>query len=387
MQLIEITTPELAREFLEMPLPIYKGDTNYIRPLDQDIEKVFDTNRNKFFKHGELIRWILKDDKGTAIGRVAAFINHSTAKNFDQPTGGMGFFECINDRQAAAVLFDACKSWLQERGIEAMDGPINFGERNNWWGLLMEGFTPPSFGMNYNPKYYIELFESYGFQVYFYQYSYGLKVNDDRPEKYYDRSRELLKDPNYRFEHLKLNQLNKYTEDFCYIYNKAFVGSREGLKEMSSEQARNLMLAMKPVIVDYLVWFGYYKDEPIAIFLMLPELNQYFKHVNGNMNTMGKLKFLYHKLTGTVRKMFGIIFGVIPDFQGKGVEGGIIMAANVVVQSKGRWDEMELTWIGDFNPKMMRVAENLGAKVVKTHATMRKLFDERRAFQRAPIID
>ena len=254
MQLIEITTPALAREFLEMPLRIYKDDPNYIRPLDQDIEKVFSPERNKFFKHGELIRWILRDDNGLAIGRVAAFINKS-AQNFEQPTGGLGFFECINDRQAAGVLFDACKSWLQERGMEAMDGPINFGERNAWWGLLMEGFTPPSYNMNYNPKYYVELFESYGFQVYFNQYSYGLRVNDERPEKYYERSKALLADPNYSFKHLRMEQLDKFTEDFRYIYNKAFVNSREGLKEMSSEQARNLMLAMKPVIVDYLIWY------------------------------------------------------------------------------------------------------------------------------------
>ena len=42
--------------------------------------------------------------------------------------------------------------------------------------------------MNYNPTYYKELIENYGFQVYFYQYSYGLNVNDPRPDKYYEKS-------------------------------------------------------------------------------------------------------------------------------------------------------------------------------------------------------
>ncbi|WP_449435012.1 hypothetical protein [Pedobacter steynii] len=57
----------------------------------------------------------------------------------------MGFFECINDKEAAFKLFDTAKLWLAENGMEAMDGPINFGENDSFWGLLVEGFTPPSF--------------------------------------------------------------------------------------------------------------------------------------------------------------------------------------------------------------------------------------------------
>ena len=49
----------------------------------------------------------------------------------------MGFFECINDESVAFAMFDKCKAWLQERGMEAMDGPINFGERDRWWGLVV----------------------------------------------------------------------------------------------------------------------------------------------------------------------------------------------------------------------------------------------------------
>jgi hypothetical protein len=388
MRIEEVTNHRLANEFLEVPTLIYKHDQNYIRPLDDDINKVFDKEKNKYFKHGILCRWVLFDDKENAIGRVAAFINDSTAYKFDQPTGGMGFFECINNQDAANLLLDTCKHWLAAHNMEAMDGPINFGERNNWWGLLIEGFDPPSYGMNYHMPYYRTLLENYGFQLYFNQLTYGLGVNDERPEIYYAKSKKLLaEDPNYHFKHINFKEAEKFTEDFRTIYNKAFVNSREGLKEMSSEQAQNLMHAMKPILVDYLVWFGYYKEDPIAIFFMMPELNGYFKHVNGKMNLLGKLKFLYHKYTGSVRKMYGIMFGVVPEHQGKGVEGGIIMGANAVVQPKKRWDDMELTWIGDFNPKMMKVAENLGAVVVKKHATFRYLFDRTKPFERYPMID
>ncbi|MDP4588198.1 MAG: hypothetical protein NWS86_08455, partial [Flavobacteriales bacterium] len=83
----------------------------------------------------------------------------------EQPTGGMGFFDCIDNQEAANLLFETCKKWLNEQGAEAMDGPINFGEKDRFWGLLVENFTDlSSYALNYNPDYYVRLFENYGFQ-------------------------------------------------------------------------------------------------------------------------------------------------------------------------------------------------------------------------------
>ena len=384
MKLVEVNNDTLAKAFLDVSELIYKDDPNWIRPLDQDINNVFNPKKNKFFKHGSLERWLLQNEDGTYVGRVAAFINESNARKFDQPTGGMGFFECINDKDAAFMLFDQCKKWLEERGMEAMDGPVNFGERHQWWGLLIEGYTEPCYGMNYHAPYYKELFEAYGFQIYFKQYSYGMKVNAPRPQVYYDRASKILEDKKYQFKHADLKNLDKYTEDFRQVYNNAF-GAREGVKPMTKKQAKTLIATLKPVLVDYLLWLGYYKDEPIAMFFMMPELNQYFKHVNGKMNWLGKLKFVWHQWRKTNRKMYGFLFGVVPEHRKKGVEGAIIIEANEVVVPKKRWDDLELIWIGDFNPRMMRIAENLGAEIVKVHATYRKLFDPDKPFKRKPI--
>ncbi len=138
MQMHEVRTEADKRAFLELPVTVYANDPNWIRPLDKDVEEVFDVAKNKFFKQGECERWLLKDSNGKVIGRIAAFTNKKY-KN-EQPTGGIGFFECINDQEAADFMFDHCKKWLEARGMEAMDGPINFGERDRWWGLLVKGF-------------------------------------------------------------------------------------------------------------------------------------------------------------------------------------------------------------------------------------------------------
>jgi len=140
MTVIEVKDKKTKKAFLDVARLIYKNDPNWVCPLDNNVEAVFDPEKNNFHKHGKCIRWILTDDSGRTIGRIAAFINDKKAWHYDQPTGGIGFFECINDQKAAFLLFDTAKQWLQANDMKAMDGPINFGENDTFWGLLIEGF-------------------------------------------------------------------------------------------------------------------------------------------------------------------------------------------------------------------------------------------------------
>lgn len=388
MKVIEVKTPQHIREFIKFPLKLYKQESHWIMPLESDVESVFDPKKNKFFSHGECIRWILQNDAGETVGRVAAFIDQKTVnKGNDQPTGGMGFFDCINDQQVAFTLFDLCKKWLQEKGMQAMDGPINFGPRDRWWGLLVEGFDQePNYQCNYNFPYYLKFFEAYGFQVYFYQLTYGRKVMGPLAEKLIDKSNLVGDDPDYSFDFFRGNDLNKLADDIRVVYNRAWA-KRGEIAELSQAQARNMVKQMKPVMDKQLVWFGYYKGEPIAFFISIPELNQIFKHLNGKLNWIGKLKFLWHQWRKTNKKAFGILFGIVPEHHGKGVDGGMIMGFRKLVQEEYlRYEDYEFGWIGDFNPKMMRVSEQVQTAVVKKHATYRKLFDETKPFKRMPII-
>ena len=388
MQIKEVVSPEDKRKFLQLPIELYKSVPYWIRPLDKDIESVFDEKHNKTFHHGEAIRWILLNDSGETIGRVAAFVNKKTTlKGNEQPTGGMGFFECIEDKDAAFMLFDQCKSWLQQQGMEAMDGPINFGNRDKWWGLLVEGFDKePNYQINYNFPYYKTFFEAYGFQVYFYQLTFGRPIAGPLDDRLYEKARLIEQDPNYRFEYLKKANWKDLANLIKTVYNRAWANRGE-IPELTDAQAKIIVKQMKPILDEKLLWFGYYKNDPIAFFLSLPEVNQIFKHLNGQLNLLGKLKFVWHRLMKTNHKAYGVLFGVVPEHQGKGVDGAIIEAFRKVAHAKGfQYQEYEMNWIGDFNPKMIRVAEQINVTVTKRHATYRKLFDETKPFKRYPIL-
>ena len=388
MQLQEVTTAQEAKEFILTNVRLNRDNSNYIRPLDKDIEEVFDAKKNKAFRFGGVKRWLLKNDSGESIGRIAAFTNKKYRNKGDEVTvGGMGFFDCINDQSAANLLFDTAKIWLQGQGVEAMDGPINFGERDRWWGLVVEGFQPPLYGMNYNPPYYKELFEAYGFQPFFHQICFGVQPKKPLTPKIWERHAGFEKQGGFSARYIDKGAIEKYAGDFAAVYNAAWAG-HGGLKEMKKEQAILLFKKMKPVMDERIVWFAYHNEEPIAIFTNLPDLNQWFKYLNGKFDLLHKLKFLWVQKTKPCKKFTGIVFGVVPEWQGKGIDAYLIAEAAKVVQSpQSPYTEYEMQWIGDFNPKMINVAAGLGDTYQSRKlTTYRYLFDRTKEFKRHPIL-
>ncbi|WP_324673716.1 hypothetical protein [Hymenobacter sp. GOD-10R] len=388
MPLLEVTDSRRVRQFLDLPARLYQDHPQWISPLDGEIEAVFDPKQNVNFAHGEAIRWVLTDEQGEVVGRVAAFINHATPQTDPSlPVGGMGFFECIDDQAAANQLFDACRAWLAERGMAAVDGPINFGERDRFWGLLVAGFTEPNYGMFYHAPYYQQLFEQYGFQVYFKQYTCHRSVAAPLHPSFERAAERFAQDPSYRFAHSVGRSAEQMTYDFHRVYNLAWA-NHSGVSAMSLEKARKLVQQMKPVLDPRILWFAYHNDEPVAFFVSLPELNQIFKHVGPRLNLLGKLRFLWEQWKfqrQQPKKMFGVIFGVVPDYQGQGVESAMLVHAQQEFMRAG-YTDIEMNWIGDFNPRMLVLIRSIGARIYKTHVTYRKLFDENRPFERCPVI-
>lgn len=386
MKIVPVTDRRSIAEWMRVPRRIYRNDPNWIPHLKQDIEKVFDPARNKLLKEGVAMRWSLLNDRGEAIGRIAAFVDPRTAHTEKQPTGGMGFFECPDDERAATLLLDTARDWLKAQGMKAMDGPINLGDRNMFWGLLIENHTdPPIYGTNYNPPYYRSLLEGYGFQLYFKQFFFKRSATVPVPPLFHRKFNQLANDPLMRIHDARGRTLEQIAEDLRTVYNDAWV-DHDNHKAMDPAAALKIVKAMKPVMDPRLIIFIRYADRPIAMYISLPELNEIFRHVNGDLNWLGKLKFLWYKYTGAVKTMTGIVFGVAKEHQGKGMEGALIVYAEKFIVNKKLYRDTVLTWVGDFNPRMVKVCENLGAVNYRTLATYRYLFDRDQPFERHPVI-
>lgn len=240
--------------------------------------------------------------------------------------------------------------------------------------------------MNYNHPYYVQLFETYGFKNFYNQICWQMPVHTQLNEKFTEQDLKYSALPEYKVIHLKKNNLQKFSDDFCTVYNKAWA-KHEGNKELSKNVAFKMFTTMKPVMDENLIWFVYRDDEPIAFWVNLPELNQIFKYLNGKFGLLAKLKYVWLRRKGVCNKFTGIVFGVIPEYQGKGIDYYMIVRGSQVIQKKNQYTGFEMQWQGDFNPRILNVSKNLGASQSRILTTYRYIFDRSREFKRHPILN
>ena len=388
----EVKTASDEKVWLHVDRPIYKGNPMWVCPLDNDISRVFNPQVNKKFNNGEAIRWTAIDsDTGEAVGRIAAFYENNASEDYEQPTGGCGFFESIDNQEVANLLFDACRDWLASKGMEAMDGPINFGSRDAWWGLLVDGYQyQPLYTNPYHLPYYKELFENYGFQNYFNQNTYVWRAESGvLSEIALEKARRVLSNPEYQIRDVSNTDLSQAAENLRTIYNKAWA-LFTGVKPMSEAEAQKLMQTLKPIIDPNLIYFAYHNNEPIGFFVMVPDLNRIIGKFNGRFGIIEKLRLMWElKVSKSCDRVFGIIFGITPEFQGKGIESAIMtyILENYIQTGRSHYKSFEFAWIGDFNPVMNKMIERyVCATRHKMHTTYRYLFDRTKEFTRCPRI-
>ena len=389
MQIVEVNNPQLNKAFCQVNADLNKFNPNYIRPLDNEVLQVFDPSKNKLFKDGNAKRWLLKNEAGQWIGRIAAFYYPKYKnKGTDFATGCCGFFDCINDIEAATLLFDTAKEWLKENGMEAMDGPVNFGDRDKWWGLMVEGFDKePMYGMSFNPDYYQNLFEGYGFKNYYNQYYYRLNIFDELPPRFKERYEKFKSKADYQAKHLDKKNLAKYAQDFVTIYNEAWAQHGEA-KAITLEQIMKLFKTLSPIMDERVIWFAYYKEEPIAMFINIPDVNQYFKHFNGQLGIIQKIHLLWMKWRKQNARLTGLAFGVVPKYQSLGVDSFLIYSSALLIYKIKTYTQYEMGWAADWNPKMVNIYKSLGAQPSRRMVTFKHIFDQNQhPFERHPEMD
>lgn len=374
-------------DFHLLPHHLYKHIPAWIAPLEKDVEGIFSKDKNPFFAHGEIIRWNAYDANHKIIGRLAAFTNKRyTNKGDTQATGGIGFFECIHSKKLAHALFDKAVEWLKTRGMQAMDGPINFGERDKWWGLLVEGFHAPIYCLSYSLPYYRDLFEGYGFKPFYEQFCFGMHAKDQLSEEHWECFHKWNADPRISTRYIEKNNLSKYAQDFTTVYNGAWA-SHEGMKTMSPKRILAMFKQMKAIMIPSIIGFAYDGENPIAMWVNVPDVNEYFRYLKGKWHLWEKLKFLYLLMFYKPKRFVGIVFGVVPEWQGKGIDKYLIVSvAKINPKFPKHLGEYEIQWVGDFNTKMINVIKKLGAIPKRKLITYRYLFDSTQPFVRHPFI-
>lgn len=371
MQIVEVLDSKRAKDFLDVARVIYANDPEWVCPLDNDIKAIFDPKKNSFFNHGEVARWILLNDQGKLIGRIAAFINEKKANYDDKRIGGMGFFESVDDYEAAKLLFDTAIEWLKERKVTCVDGPINFGENDQYWGLLVEGFTSASYGMAYNMPYYRAFFEQYGFQVKMEQMTNKFNLKEGLSPRFVKIAKYILeRKPSITTKPFNPKQVDRFAEDFMSIYNAAWA-EFENFTPIKKDYVLETFRKIKPILDPNIIQFAYVNGEPASFVMCLPDVNQIFKYFNGKLNFWNKLRFVLLKRRKVITRVRVVVMGSHPKYQGLGLESVLTYRCFEYAYQETPFNEVELSWVGDFNEKMIAIHKGLGAVPSKKHITYR----------------
>ena len=364
LEIIEVKSKKQIAQFHQFVRDLYKNDKEYISHLDNDIEAIFNPHKNSQFKEGNAARWLAINNK-KVVGKIAAFYNNKTKQS------GIGFYDSIDSQSVANMLFDTAIDWLKKHGQELVEAPVNFGERDKYWGLLVEGFKRPSYQENYNYPYYQKLFENYGFVKEIEQTTSEAFPDAERMEKFKKAGERINETPGITVEHFTFKQMDRFIDAFTTIYNAAWKQHHHYV-ELSRERVAKLFKEMKPILREDILWFMFLDNQPIAFYLSIIDVNQIFKHLNGKLNWWGKLKFLLYRKTVKIDRVRGIIFGVVPKYQNKGFYSAMLLKMYEVVCNDPYLKSTELAWIGDFNPRMHALFRSLNAQKTKLHYTYKK---------------
>ena len=366
IEILEVESDSDRNKFIEFPYKFYEGNTYWVEPLRFDVKNNLSEKKNPFYQHSKIKLWMAKKN-GDIVGRIAGIINDNHNKFHKDKVGFFGFFECINDKNAAKLLFEKAAGFVKENGMDTLRGPVS-PSTNDECGLLVEGFdSPPVMLMPYNPEYYKDLLESYGFKkakdMYALWISKDVIKNEQMMSKLDRISDMILKKENLKIRKVNLKDFQNEVQKVREVYNNAWE-ENWGFVPMTEDEfkfiAANLKLAVDPMYVE----FAEINGETVGFSLALPDINQAIKGLNGKLFPFGLFKFLANKKK--IDQLRVIIMGVKKEYHKKGIDA--IFYRDIIRDANNRGIKgAEISWVLEDNLAMKQTAEKLGAKVYKTY--------------------
>jgi len=348
-------------EFIELPFRLYRNDPNWVPPLRRDVRELIDPAKHPFHQHAS-VELFLARRGNEVVGRIAAIRNELQLQVHGDKTGFFGLFETIHDEGVARALLDEAKEWLRSNGLDNMRGPASFS-LNEEAGLLVDGFDgPPVVMMTYNPQWYADLLESYGFRKSKDLVAYWWA--DAKPTERLKRVADKLRS-RYKVTLRTLDKKNFWNDVALVrrVYNEAWQDNW-GHIPMTAAELDYMAKQLKPVVEPSLVVFAEVNGELAGFGLALPDLNVALKQMNGSLFPFGWAKALWY--SRKIQTARCLTLGVLEKFRRYGVSELIELELMVNANRKGIVSA-EFSWVLEDNLQMRVPLERMGAKVYRTY--------------------
>jgi GNAT superfamily N-acetyltransferase len=369
IELRPVQTDKDFELFLDVPQHVYAQDPNWVSPLRSAVTAQL-SPQNSFRTYGSLQAFIaLKNER--PVGRIVAAINQRLIDREGSPIGLFGYFECIPEREAAQALLDAAEKWLRAQGMQRVRGPINLSTHNSCL-FLVDGFdSSPLIMMPYNPPYYPEFLEQVGWTKAKDAYAYDFPLNHELAQSF-EKGYHIALRSGVTFRPIRTKG-EGFTEDcekIYHLFNRAFVAnwsSTPRTLEEFMEEAKSLQTLVDPDVFPV----AEYEGEMIGFWMGLPDYNIALKRVNGRLNWLGILKFLWYRRQIDQGRVIAIC--ALPEYRRKMVALGLIYLGMQGGIQKGKpYKRAELSWVFEDNYPSRKLIEAAGGKIYKTYRIYEK---------------
>ena len=374
IEIREITDQKSRKEFIKFRWKIYKGDKNWVPPIFSEDLKRIEPKHNLFFKHAKVKLYMAYKD-GKPVGRISAHIDDNYNNFHNEKVAFFGFFESINDKEVAHALLSKAIEFAKENGMTEVRGPACFTSNDDDYGLLIEGFdSPPVIGMSYNPPYYIDLIESFGFIKAKDLVAYLVTIDEEYKKfiRHLERRLKPLaersKKRGYSIRNVNFKNLKEEIKKLFEIYNEAWENNW-GFVPFTYEEFKHVGDSFKDFAIRELAKIVEYNGEPVAFGLVIPDMNIILKKMGGKILSPGLFSLLYHKLHN-FRKIEGsrlITLGIKAKYRKKGVDSLLYYHMMKDVIEKTNLKYCEVSWLLEDNYLIIRATKFMGGKHYKTY--------------------
>ena len=351
-----VVTKKQLKEFVKLPYALYRTDDKWVPQLLADDLKKVDTVRHPFWQHAARELLIARKD-GKPVGRIAAIHDELWEKCYGEKAAYWGWFECIDDTEAARALFEQAAAWARARGCTRMIGPMS-PSANDLVGTLIEGFDgPPVILMTYNPRYHDSLIQKCGNTKWKDLVAWLLDSPDipARLEKIMPRVESKGK---FVIRKLNMKDFKGEIRKFASLYNE-FEKVNAIYTPMTMPEIELLATDMKVAIDPDIVFFAEVDGVPVGASLAVPDFNVALKAANGHLFPFGIVKILMAKKKIKLARVMSM--GVLKDFRNRGIDLAFYYYSYKYGVPKG-YVKGEMSWVEEDNAAMTNTALKLGGK-------------------------
>lgn len=365
----QVSSREERNAFIKFPWRIYQDDPAWVPPLIIERKAFLDRARHPFYEHGDAALFLARSrGRGSEIvGRIMASDDPNYNALHRTNVGCFGLFECIDNVDLAAALFDAAANWLRQKGRREIMGPIDYST-NYICGLLIEGFEhPPTLLTAHNPPYYARLIEACGFAKEKDWYAWWF-ADFPEPMKRLERiARARGGEEHVTIGPLDLKNLAGESRRLRAVFNQAWKDNW-GFVPLTEAEAEHMAKEMKPVLEPKMTLIAKIDNEPVGFVICVPDINVALRKINGRLLPFGLIKLLYYR--SKIKTVRFVALGVVEKYRRAGIAERLVLQVMEEAVKRGMPGELSMTLEDNF--MINRFLQAIGAVRYKTYRIYKK---------------